>query len=437
MGRRAQGHRIRWRNGWAYVRFTHEGRDCLVALGTKDASEAASAAAREHARIVSGRKGLTGPRVRASTPLDVLLGKWMSAREGELDELTVRNLASDARRYLAFFGTLNRMASTEACEQYARERLRRVLRVSVRRELSYIRNFFAWCVDQNLLSEAPLVKPVPRKAQGVRSGHQRLKPVEVTQEEAHAIVALLPEWSRVYDGERWPCRARFVVAWETGLRPSTISTLSVPQHYARGEAELRIEAKHDKARFSRSVPLSEAARAALDSIVPEEGLIFSARRYRHPLKRAAVAVLGKRRGEDFAQYDFRHGRVTHLLDSGAPLTGTAFLVGHKQISTTNRYTHPSERAARFAIDLVDGQFQDNAPSRVEQHTVKKPLVTASAQSGRCDGHEGNAANSRGSKGQKGPKGAYGRLIAGLCPDIPPAWMVPQVLVARAALGARS
>lgn len=416
MGRRAQGHRIWWRNGWAYVRFTHQGHEYNESLGTKDPGEASLAAARKHAQIVAGRK-VVGARVLARSSLDVLLAEWIAARQGELDDRTVKNMAGYACRYLATFGTLGRMASTEACEQFARERLRSALRSTVKRELSFVRNFFAWCVDVGVLTEAPLVKPLPRKAIGVRTGHQRLAPVEITLAEARAIAARLPEWSKVHSGERWPCRARFIVAWETGLRPKTIATLSVPEHYVRGAAVLQIDPKNDKVRFGRSVPLSEEARAALDSVLPEKGIIFGTREYRIRLKRAAIEVLGERRGRDFAPYDFRHGRVTHLLDSGAPLTGAAFLVGHKQVSTTNRYTHPSERAARAAIDAVSGQLPDTSAHDDQQYTSKEGRTAKMKSPARCVEHEGIGVETSADPIRKAPRSAPGSFVPGQCPEI--------------------
>jgi hypothetical protein len=64
-----------------------------------------------------------------------------------------------------------------------------------------------------------------------------------------------------------------MVAFETTLRPSTLNALSVPEHYTRGASTLAITDSIDKARFGREVPLSEDARAALDAVIPEAGLI--------------------------------------------------------------------------------------------------------------------------------------------------------------------
>ncbi len=38
-----------------------------------------------------------------------------------------------------------------------------------------------------------------------------------------------------------PIRPRYVVAYETMLRPATVSRLSVPEHYTRGALELVLD----------------------------------------------------------------------------------------------------------------------------------------------------------------------------------------------------
>jgi hypothetical protein len=50
---------------------------------------------------------------------------------------------------------------------------------------------------------------------------------------------------------------------ETGLRPKTLDQLRVPEHYTRGAEVLRITAGIDNNEYTRTLPLTDAARAAL------------------------------------------------------------------------------------------------------------------------------------------------------------------------------
>jgi integrase len=141
--------------------------------------------------------------------------------------------------------------------------------------------------------------------------------------------------------------------WETGLRRSTVRRLSVPEHFTRGRAELRITKDIDKARYARVIPITPAAQAELDALAPKRGRVFDSVDYRHTLKKAALAAgLDESRAKRLGSHTLRHARTTHLLDSGASLTGTAYLMGHLHVSTTDRYAHAKRRAAEEALGTV-------------------------------------------------------------------------------------
>jgi integrase len=220
-----------------------------------------------------------------------------------------------------------------------------VLRKTVQKELSYLRGFLTWCELQGAIDRAPVIAPLPKKATGSRAGKQRAVPVEIDAAQADAIIALLPLKSKRIGDRKWPVRARFRFAWETGLRPETLSRISVPSNFRPGSAELVLDDADDKARYGRTLPLSAQARGVLEEAAPTAGFIFGRHNFAKALKRAAALVLGAELARRFAPYDFRHGRGTQLADEGASLTGIAYLLGHKQLTTTNRYLKPSRRAA--------------------------------------------------------------------------------------------
>jgi hypothetical protein len=94
--------------------------------------------------------------------------------------------------------------------------------------------------------------------------------------------------NRAKDQTRYPVRARFIVAWETALRPATLNRLRAPVHYRRGQEVLVIENDIDKARFRRELPLGAETRAALDRVCPEVGILFGEHDYRRLLREAAI-----------------------------------------------------------------------------------------------------------------------------------------------------
>ena len=80
---------------------------------------------------------------------------------------------------------------------------------------------------------------------------RRGKPAELAREQVLAVINRLPEYSASKRVSPFPVRGRFVVAYETALRPATLDALCVPQHYTKGAASLTITDEIDKARYCR------------------------------------------------------------------------------------------------------------------------------------------------------------------------------------------
>lgn len=284
------------------------------------------------------------------------MADWLASLDGMLDQTTVASYVMYARaHFLPFFRTLDRI-TTPGGSDYVRTRLRKVQATTIRKELSALRGFLTWCVEHGFLDAAPIVKSVPKKATGTPDDKRRKVGgwVDLTPEEAAKIIALLPERKR---GR--PIRAYYAVLWETGLRPETLCSLKAPNDYRRGEGSLKIRKEADKARYDRKLPLSDAARAALDSVCPDAGSLFPRRKdgqpadYRISLRAAARgAGLGRDRSKRISDYDFRHGRTTQLVDETGDILGTGYLIGHKHATTTALYSHARESMAERALAKV-------------------------------------------------------------------------------------
>jgi integrase len=137
------------------------------------------------------------------------------------------------------------------------------------------------------------------------------------------------------------------------LRPQTIDQLRAPDDYRPGNRSLLIRDEVDKNRFGREVPLSAAARAALDQVCPEVGLLFGSHDYRRLLRVAAnEAGIDEYRAARISDYDLRHSRLTHLGQVSSNLSGVMFLAGHKQPATTARYLRPQKQAAAEVLDAA-------------------------------------------------------------------------------------
>jgi integrase len=356
MGGAAEGWRLVPRRGIQHVRFTHAGYRYEISTKSRLEREASERAAQIYADVVSGR--LRPAVAKSAAHLVDLFPEWLTAIESELDKETVATYGQYAKRWLKFFGSTLGSMSKATCANYKRARLLKVCASTVRKELSALRGFLAWCVEQEVIEEAPVVAGVPKRTMGTRV-HEQRPDFTPTLERIESLFRALPP--RCRGGHLG--RARFIVAYETGLRPATLDVLSVPEHFTKGATHLALVDEDDKGRWGRPLPLSPRARAVLDEVATE-GLIFGEHDYRGVW---ALALKAAGLPETMVQYDLRHARIQHLLDAGAPLTGVAYLAGHKLLTTTNHYARGSAREAERAVTGVT--------------TGVGPLETASAKEG--------------------------------------------------------
>ena len=145
-------------------------------------------------------------------------------------------------------------------------------------------------------------------------------------------------------------RTMLEVLYATGLRVSELVGLRLEQINLR-QGVLRVVGKGDKERL---VPLGEPAvdwlerflergRAEILGAKPSPALFPTGRgramtrqAFWHLIKRYARRV-GISRG--ISPHTLRHAFATHLLDHGADLRVVQMLLGHRDISTTQIYTH--------------------------------------------------------------------------------------------------
>ena len=255
-----------------------------------------------------------------------------------------------------FFETMDRFVDS-SIEDYKSARLRNVKRSTLLKELSALRGFLKWAEQHKFLAAMPVIESPPPKVTGTadKKKPHKTEPVPLDESEVERIIQQLPEFSK---RSRWsgpyPVRARFEVAWETGLRPATLDSLIAPLDYQPGRNTRRVRDEADKARDGRELPLSDRARAALDRICPTEGLIFGPHDYRAHLRTAAKAAgLPPEKATKISSYDFRHARVTHFAENaGDNIPGIMYLVGHRHATTTDKYIRRSRRAGEDVLDTI-------------------------------------------------------------------------------------
>jgi hypothetical protein len=360
-----------------YARFRIAGRITERSTGQYDAELADVEAARLYADARAGqlRESAKPKRQGAAPALEGLLTAWdiwLTTTHADTTRKAWRDYARS--HFLPFFGSTEKVTES-GCAEYRRQRLGKVIAATVRHELTALRNFVAFLAlpDIGVLIEPFKIAGVPKRALGKAHPVRRRTSADATSpDQVRQIISLLPEWAgrkgppnrwhpplvvrkRKYKIKRYPVRARFEFAYETGLRPSTLDKLSVPQHYEPKAVMLRLTDEADKNRWGREIPLTERAREILEAIAPAEGLIFGKHDYRPHIKAAAKAVFGdSEMAKRFAGSHLRSAFTTHELEQGKNILGIQYRVGHKLLSTTSRYAKPSLRAALETIDPPRG-----------------------------------------------------------------------------------
>jgi hypothetical protein len=220
------------KSGFIYVRFTVRGHEVDRSTRTRDPEEAQRIAAEIYSTETAGRGRASG--TSAGEPLEDVTPAWiLEISAGEVDRATANSYASFANQWARFFGTTDRLTMPEIAK-YIGTRLGRVLRKSIRKDLSALRGFLDWLVRQGGIDVAPVVPAIPRGKGGVRSNPRRKLTGKVwTREQIEALIAACDEWSqrraRGSDVGRFRVRDYAIVLWETGSDPrrwrcSSVST---------------------------------------------------------------------------------------------------------------------------------------------------------------------------------------------------------------------
>lgn len=327
-----------------YVRFRHRGRRHEKSTGTDDRAAARTKAAEIYAATVSGRI----VAVSSASPMKTLIAEWIADYEVTHAQGSADNLVDYARAHLIpFFGDLGHVTPASVGD-YVRERMRNVSRSTVRKELSALRQFVAWCTERGVLREAVEIPSIPKNGHpGARARNARKREATIlSAAEVERILRAMPERGR---DDAW-VQPFFRVLWETGLRSSTVFGLEAPLHYRKGAREIFVTREIDKTHNERRIPLTREARAALDKVAPAKGKLFAIHDYRAPLRHAVAAAKIDR---PVSEYDLRHSRITLWANTpGVPLTGVQYLAGHKHLSTTARYVRAQRSAADHVLRVV-------------------------------------------------------------------------------------
>jgi len=209
---------------------------------------------------------------------------------------------------------------------------------TVSRKRSALRRFFGFLTAEGIRADNPALLIA-----GVKPG--RPLPKTLTVDDIDRLLSVVDaDLAQEATPQRIRLKALIELLYGSGLRATEL--VSLPRNAIRPPQPFAIVT--GKGNKERLIPLSPAALAAVEGqlrLVPKDS------RYLFPSGKGhftrvrlyqLVKALGARAGIDpqrISPHVLRHAFATHMLANGADLRALQTLLGHVDISTTERYTH--------------------------------------------------------------------------------------------------
>ena len=217
-------------------------------------------------------------------------------------------------------------------------------KTSVARSLAVVRSFYRWLAQEEMIEQNPAVlvstPKLPKKLPRVPTIEEMNNLLDGQRPE----IATFPERDQIM----------FELLYGCGIRNSELVGINLEDIQLSAEVIL-IRGKGKKERY---VPFGDSVKTALTRYLPvrqqllagcrktsdallinrRDGGRLTTRSVGRIVKRLAVA---KGLPPDVHPHTLRHAFGTHLLEEGADLRAIQEMLGHKRLSTTQRYTQLS------------------------------------------------------------------------------------------------
>ena len=213
---------------------------------------------------------------------------------------------------------------------------------SVQQELSAIRHFYGWLIEENLARINPTtgyqLKRSPRPLPSIAD-------IDLLTQLLDQPVPDTPEQARLWLRDK----AMFEVLYSSGLRVGELVALDI-NDIDLADLRVRVTGKGNKTRI---VPLGNKAATAIKRYLPHRNLwleqqdnaLFISEKLGTRLSSRAVQqrlkVAATRAGiaQNMYPHLLRHCFASHMLSGSGDLRAVQEMLGHSDISTTQIYTH--------------------------------------------------------------------------------------------------
>ena len=227
---------------------------------------------------------------------------------------------------------------------------RRYAKRSIARKVSALRRYFRWAARTGRIAVDPSSNlSAPR-------GEGRLP--RVLRQEELSVLLDAPGGAALAGDPAFRARddAVLELLYGSGLRVGELCSLD-PGDLDLDRGRATVWGKGGK---QRVLPLSEPAVEALQAWLshrPDQAALFVNRRGHRLTPRDVRRLLDRRASSPTHPHALRHTFATHLLDGGADLRAVQELLGHADLSTTQRYTHVSRERLRSVYEATHPRAQ--------------------------------------------------------------------------------
>ncbi len=243
---------------------------------------------------------------------------------------------TSSRALQSYFGG-KRISSinTWLVNKYRSRRLNEVAKATINRELAFLKTMLNFAVQRNWLSTNPL--------KGYKRFPEPPKTRIVTKEEFRAVYGEASDFLKPI----------LLMAVNTGMRRGEIFDLKW-SNVNLAEGYLLVE--DSKNNESRHITINKQLNEALKSVKYHASgdYVFSHGGSRVKTFKTAFNAAIRRAGvKPFRFHDLRHTFASNLVMKGVDLVTVGELLGHKSLSMTRRYSHPSPEHKKQAVEKLD------------------------------------------------------------------------------------
>lgn len=260
---------------------------------------------------------------------------------------TILAYGTDVKQFVDFFGkkqiTQVASVSPEFIEEFKNHlNKEKYTNKSISRKLNSLKTFFRYLKEKDLIQEDP--------AASVEHPKYDIKPPRVLSKMEYRALR-----DACRDDDRMAAIIELLL--QTGMRIGELARLELDNI---GEKEIKV--RPYESHRERIIPLNQAAKRALDRYFEvrtktNSRSLFVTKTGRPLLIRNIRAAIGRYFRiagiKNATVNDLRHTFIVHQLASGTSVTTVQRLVGHKRLSTTEKYLELVEEKAEERVKLEE------------------------------------------------------------------------------------